>query len=122
MGDPEEDLVAKISETLEIHGYLPKVRAGLKVLALKTAQTLAASHEIQQTDAITRKTFQDNSDLVQLQLCKDLARALNLEKTCEMLAIEASGKAVDLKAAFPAVDSDPKVPMLVSLIERAKAK
>jgi hypothetical protein len=46
MTEAEEDLIGKISDILEIHGYLPRVRAELKVIALKQARSLADSHEV----------------------------------------------------------------------------
>jgi hypothetical protein len=118
MSEAEEDLIAKISETLEIHGYLPRFRAGLKVIALKTAQELAQSHEIPQTEAVGPKVFKEDADFVQIELCKDLFRALNLDYSLDMIEAEATGKQIDLKTAFPGIPKNPKVPVLVPLLQR----
>lgn len=121
MGEPEEDLVGTISQTLENHGYLPRVRAGLKVIALKTAQDLVASNKIQGNAAISAKHFDNQDDALQIQLCRNFFQLLNLEKAAEMLAIEAESPEVNLEEVFPSV-AKPNAPVLVSLIERAQSK
>jgi hypothetical protein len=121
MSAGEDDLVATISDTLESHGYLPRVRAGLKLLALKTAQELAKSNPIQQTDAVLPKHFDSQDDAVQIQLCKNLFEILKLEHAAEMLSIEAESPDVNLAKAFPGA-VQPQTPVLLSLIERAQRK
>jgi hypothetical protein len=122
MSESEAGLTERISETLESHGYLPRVRAGLKVIALKNARILAEKGSIPQTDAIRPKRFDDQNDAIQIELCKEFFQKLGLEHAAQMLELEAESAQVNLKSTFPGIKQDSDIPVLVSLVQRVSAK
>jgi hypothetical protein len=119
MAATEDHLMEEITGTLERHGYLPRLRASLKVTALRKAQQLAAAGTLPATPAIAAKQFAGD-DALMIELCRNLFRCCRLEKTEQMLRLEAMGDA-DLAAAFPDLSADEKIPVLAALIARARA-
>jgi hypothetical protein len=118
MAASEDDLMKEITAVLERHGYLPRLRASLKVTALRKAQELVAEGTLPATPAIAAKQFAGN-DALMIELCRNLFRCCRLEQTEQMLRLEADAGA-DLAAAFPDLNPDDKIPVLSDLIARAQ--
>lgn len=106
---PEEILMDQITAALENHGYLPRIRAGLKVAALKKAQSMVADKQLPPSDSISPKKL-TGKDVKIANMCMQLFEMCNMKKTAEMLAIEADFA----KEALPAKNG---IPVICSLIE-----
>jgi hypothetical protein len=119
MADAEGKLVEDAAAALERHGYLPRLRADLKLASLRKARELAGAGELHNTPEIAPKVLDDPGDAVMAELCAELFHALKLLKAEEMLRTEAVFLA-DLKAAFPRV-GNPDIPVLLALIGQAQA-
>lgn len=105
-------LMEGITDALERHGYLPRMRAGLKVVSLKTAQDMVASGELENTPTISPKKLTGN-DAKLASLCLQLFKLCRLDHTAEMMRLEADFQEVDVATEYGVADGSP---VLCSLI------
>ena len=103
----EKNLMTSITSYLEDHGYLPRIRAELKVNALRVAQELAKTGEITENDQIRPKEFKDDDEM--LSMCRQLFEFCGLNETLHMLDLEANG-------GKKKIESD--VPQILQLVEK----
>ena len=114
MAEPKDKdaLMDGIKDALEGHGYLPRMRAGIKVVTLKKAQSLVSSGAFPETPEIARKKL-DGDDAKIASLCLDLFRFCHLDHAAEMLRTEAEFQEVDVAGEYGASGDSP---VLCSLI------
>lgn len=86
----EQDLMNEITNALENHGYLPRIRAELKVESFKLAQEMSQKNQFSQPVDLAPKNLSDKNDQIMLELCRDLFQLCGLDKTKEMLQLEAA--------------------------------
>lgn len=106
---PEEILMDQITTALEKHGYLPRIRAGLKVAALKKAQSMVADNKLPPSGSISPKKL-TGKDAKIANMCMQLFEICNMKKTAEMLSIEAEFS----KEQLPSSNG---IPLICSLIK-----
>ncbi|OHT07244.1 hypothetical protein TRFO_24648 [Tritrichomonas foetus] len=118
----EEDLMKSITNSLEEHGYLPRIRAQLKVNALRKAQELESKGTIANSDEIKPKKLDGEDDAAMIELCRQLFEFCGLKETAEMLKVEIdqNGQHIDPASRFPQINANSEEPALLQLVSKAK--
>lgn len=114
----ENSLMEEINQSLENTGYLPRIRAQLKVFALKKAQELQSAGSIAKTEQIPQKSVNDD-DASMLELCRQLFTYCQLEETLNMMNTEIEQKDnQNISDKFPQIDTSSQKPGILQLVDK----
>ena len=108
----EEQLLSDITGALETHGYLPRLRAGLKVISLKKAQQMVDSGILDGNKAILPKKL-SQKDAKLASLCLQLFEFCNLKHTADMLRLEADFQPINPNTEY---HQNGDIPVICSLL------
>lgn len=119
----ETGLMDAISQSLETNGYLPRIRAQLKVNALAKAQDLEKNGQISNSDQIHKKAIESEDDAVMVELCRQLFQFCKLDETVKMMDVElAQRENVNIAGKCPQIDVSAPEPGILQLVDKAISK
>ncbi|KAK8884383.1 FGFR1 oncoprotein partner [Tritrichomonas musculus] len=119
----ETGLMDAIAQSLETNGYLPRIRAQLKVNALAKAQDLEKNGTISNSDQIHKKEIENDDDAVMVKLCRQLFEFCKLDETVKMMDIEIAQKDnVNIADKCPQIDASAPEPGILQLVDKASSK
>ena len=123
LDQPETGLMDAITQSLESNGYLPRIRAQLKVNALAKAQDLEKNGAISNSEQIHKKEIESENDAVMIELCRQLFQFCKLDETVKMMDIEiARRENVNIADKCPQIDVSAPEPGILQLIDKAASK
>lgn len=119
----ETGLMDAITQSLEANGYLPRIRAQLKVNALAKAQDLEKNGKISNSDQIHKKEIESEDDAVMIELCRQLFKFCKLDETVKMMDVELSQREnVNIADKCPQINASAPEPGILQLVDKVLPK